>query len=537
MTLKYKLIASLLLFLLILGSGIVLIQQAIVIPKVESLETDALKADLERIEDALQGEMTNMEKLAVDWGVWDDVYEYVAQPNPDFIASALGGDALEQLSMDLLLISHHESPALVQTSSRMAALRPVLVEGLLRGDDPRLLAAGGQGILHTDAGIFLVAASKVLPSSGQGISTGTLYFAKRLDHALMQRLNTPNMQSLELAVVEQTPAAPKIELLPGRFSLSQTWLPLLGEPERSLRVELRQGRPFFDSTLTYTYYIMGTIFVLGILGCLTVYLLLQHYLVAPIRKLQRNIERFSALNSLEQIPDDPRTDEIGSLTRSFRKMAARVSQDHAQMLDEREQLKEESLTDPLTGLGNRRFLLQSIEGRKRWMADHHIAVITADLDHFKKVNDQYGHDKGDQVLQEFARLLEECCREDDYLVRSGGEEFIAICQLANAEDVAQVVERIRRKTAESRFADGLIRATCSIGFIVTPASELNQMNNTWERLFKVSDMALYRAKHEGRNRCIGWRYSYLSQISRRPLPVTTAELKLALEEHTLTPVS
>ncbi len=536
MSLRHKLLAILLFLLIILGTGIAIIQQQIVIPKVETFEVQALKEDLERIKGGLDRELTHMQRMAIDWGQWDDTYEFVEIPTDEYLESALGGDAMEQLSMDMLLISRDEVVVTFKTIPPLLKYRESLIEALLQADQPRLLAAGGKGLIATPAGIMLVASSPILPTSGEGIPRGTLYFTQLLDLELTHQLRPPQIQSIRIALDPIPPAHDQIELLPGEASISKTWLPLLGDSTKSLQIELNQGRPFVSSMRSYTYYIMGIIFVLGLLGSIATYILLKYYLLTPIQQLQQKMHTFSATHSMDDAPDDDRQDEIGQLTRSFREMAINISDKHSRMLHTQAQLKEQSLTDPLTGLGNRRYLEYRLQQPDYVSNYAYIATFSTDLDFFKQVNDRYGHDSGDTVLREFAQLLKDCCREDDCIARVGGEEFIAVCGLSSVADASEIAERIRSCTEKKDFALGTIPLTCSVGFIVTPAIHLEQ-ETTWNSVFKVADMALYEAKEQGRNRWVGWRYPNLSCASSQALPTNAQELGEAIKSQTLIPVS
>ncbi len=536
MSLRHKLLAILLFLLIILGTGIAIIQQQIVIPKVEAFETEALQEDLERIKDGLDRELTHMRRMAIDWGHWDDTYRFVESPYPEYLESSIGGSSMEQLSMDMLLITQDEKVLTFKSAPRLTAYRESLIADLMQSDQPRLLANGGQGIIFTEAGLMLVASSSVLPTSGEGISKGSLYFAQLLDLDMTHQLRPPQIQAISIGI-DESPAGPdEIQLLEGADSISRIRLPLLNDDSRSLLIELNQGRPFLNSMRSYTYYIMGTLFVLGILGSIATYILLKYYLLNPLRRLQRKMHAFSASHSMDDIPDNSSSDEIGQLTRSFRDMALRISDKHSRMLHTQAQLKEESLTDPLTGLGNRRYLEYRLQQPDYVSNYTYIATFSTDLDFFKQVNDRHGHDSGDTVLREFSQLLKDCCREDDCIARVGGEEFIAVCGLSTVADASEIAERIRSQTEQKGFVEGTIPLTCSVGFIVTPAIHLEQ-EKTWDRVFKVADMALYEAKEQGRNRWIGWRYPNLSCESSQALPTNAQELSEAIKSQTLIPVA
>lgn len=160
------------------------------------------------------------------------------------------------------------------------------------------------------------------------------------------------------------------------------------------------------------------------------------------------------------------------------------------------QLENLATTDSLTGLLNRRSFYQEAQRRLTLLTpgkSFGLAVI--DLDHFKQVNDNYGHDIGDKVLQSFAQIARESLRAEDLLGRFGGEEFILLIHNADAKLLNQCVERIRQRFSQSRFA-GLpedYRCTLSAGLsLVVPGDKL-------EARIRQADQALYAAKAAGRN--------------------------------------
>jgi diguanylate cyclase (GGDEF)-like protein len=129
-----------------------------------------------------------------------------------------------------------------------------------------------------------------------------------------------------------------------------------------------------------------------------------------------------------------------------------------------------------------------------------------DIDFFKQVNDIYGHAAGDNLLKEFSELLSNECRESDYLVRWGGEEFLVVSRLMNQEEAPLLAERLLNAICNHPFRlnDGTIfRKTCSIGFASYPFICQKPTLLSWEQVIDVADQALYLAKNAGRNRFIG----------------------------------
>lgn len=161
------------------------------------------------------------------------------------------------------------------------------------------------------------------------------------------------------------------------------------------------------------------------------------------------------------------------------------------------QLEHEAGLDYLTGLANRQriMMLLSSSFRKRQRDNSPLSVIMSDLDLFKMVNDNYGHQVGDLVLQAVAARIESAVREKDVIGRYGGEEFIVVLTNKNLDQAAQIAERIRTQIADTpiKTHNMAIQMTISLG--VAEACG----NDTLEKLIARADAALYRAKKSGRN--------------------------------------
>ncbi len=153
--------------------------------------------------------------------------------------------------------------------------------------------------------------------------------------------------------------------------------------------------------------------------------------------------------------------------------------------------KDQSTTDPLTGLTNRRTMDAMLAEWLENQLPH--AVILLDLDHFKSVNDTYGHAVGDKVLQFLARNMKAVTRDGDVCCRFGGEEFVLLLPMTTAENAAQIAEQLREILAHTISPCGR-PITLSAGVAVYP-----QMADTTEKLIEAADEALYYAKQNGRN--------------------------------------
>ena len=156
--------------------------------------------------------------------------------------------------------------------------------------------------------------------------------------------------------------------------------------------------------------------------------------------------------------------------------------------------------DPLTGVYNRRFGLARLheEFSRALRSNSPVGLLLIDIDHFKSVNDTYGHLVGDRLLTMVAGVVGSVLREGDILIRYGGEEFLTILPAAACEDLRTIGERVRRAVEESTLNDGSqsIKVTISIGGVAFP----NQNVDGEESLVELADAALYTAKQSGRNR-------------------------------------
>lgn len=158
-----------------------------------------------------------------------------------------------------------------------------------------------------------------------------------------------------------------------------------------------------------------------------------------------------------------------------------------------------ALLDPLTLLGNRAALDTALRRELQMAERHHheLSLLMVDVDFFKKINDEYGHHRGDLVLCEIAKGIQSACRGSDITFRYGGEEFVVVLGKTDAEGAKIIAERIRQHIAEThiKYNGKTIGTTVSIGIATRHSNEKEHINDLFER----ADRALYIAKNSGRN--------------------------------------
>lgn len=192
---------------------------------------------------------------------------------------------------------------------------------------------------------------------------------------------------------------------------------------------------------------------------------------------------------------DEVAEQLGMLANEIGDIGRELRQRNRELQDANRKISELARTDPLTGIANRRRFLERLDpllalAHRR---DLPLCLVMADLDHFKRVNDTYGHEAGDEVLCAFADLLRRECRREDLPCRFGGEEFIILLPYTRTDEGLVLAERIRSRLMEARFLGGNATATASFGL----ASALP--DDTAQAFIARADQALYQAKAQGRN--------------------------------------
>lgn len=248
---------------------------------------------------------------------------------------------------------------------------------------------------------------------------------------------------------------------------------------------------------------MLALVILGCVGGLFAGSIILKNFSEPLGNLMHMMQEVSA-GRIPEFRRAPARDEIGYLSNHFAEMVTSLREQQEEVRRAHTQLKRDAITDSLTGLYNRRYLYDLFP--KLWSEairqGKPLTLIIVDLDLFKRINDNYGHLAGDQVLLHFARVLREGCRVSDFLFRLGGEEFLILAP--GDLDGAQVLaEKVRSQLEREPCQEGgrVISVTASFGIAQTePGDGVNGLSQVLAR----ADQALYSAKQGGRNRVSVW---------------------------------
>ncbi len=195
---------------------------------------------------------------------------------------------------------------------------------------------------------------------------------------------------------------------------------------------------------------------------------------------------------------------VHELTES-KKLLEKYSTNLEEMVEQRtEILKWLSITDPLTGLYNRRYFIEQIElefkRSKRYSRD--LSLLMLDIDHFKLVNDNYGHQIGDIVLRKISSVIINLLRDSDLAFRYGGEEFMIILPETKSEDAINVAERMKQEIMNTQHNYASIIFTVTASFGIVSIKDMIDKFETIDDIIKKVDDNLYKAKNSGRNTII-----------------------------------
>ncbi len=451
---------------LLLGGLLILLfftARLIVLPDYEEMERAEVQEEAERARDALEDEIRDLSSQLSDWAAWDESYAFAQGRDPAYPARNIARQTFIDLRLSLFAILDSEDRILYGESYRpttgMEALpetfRPQLARGsiLVEHVSP---TSSVEGILVLEEDPILIAARPISTNEQTGPIQGTIVWGRYLDEAEVGRIARVTHLSLTVHPADSRigpegavlgdlfPAGRRVavealdaDTIAGYSRLDDVY----GHPAIVLRVE--SDRAIFAQGLRTITYFMAWFGGLGL-----------------------------ALGSLSVVT-------YSSLVLS--RYAARA-------------MEERALSDALTGVGNRRLIVDILDREiaklERYGGD--LSVILLDLDHFKAINDRYGHGAGDRVLVESSRLIAEHLRRSDLLGRWGGEEFIVLVPETDLQGTRLLAERLRLRLAVHRF-EAVGDLTASFGV----AAHLP--GDSAEMLVHRADRALYEAKEAGRN--------------------------------------
>lgn len=509
------------------GQGLVM--QFVVYPQFVHLEEQGARQDMERIQQGIKAEVKNLDILCHAWSSWDDSLAFVAGRKPGFVKSSIPPEIVAAATIDYLHFIDRRGRTKYYRAIDPVTGRSLMADDLdfdaTRGLD---LLFQGEDVSGVDSGRLvrsgfvyvdfvpeplLIVARPILASSGNGQIGGTLIMGRFL-----------NIDALQQQVGVDVAFVPVKGLNRG---LNREMLHLLesGEPPPLIRYaddfiysyRLQDGlvggvlclvvghksAEIIQHGRAVQRMVMSCSVIVSVLLLLAVFFVFRRTVTSPLLFLNGKTKEIIKSGNFSATIEVGGAGEIADLGRSINGLLQRIVSHEQLLFAANNKLLEQSLTDALTGLANRRDFDAYI--KKEWTrlqrSGFPMSIIMCDVDYFKKYNDAYGHQQGDTCLQSLAEALDNAVRRPpDLVARYGGEEFIIILPETDTKGALHIAHKIctevRALKIEHIVSDVSPCVTISVGVATLIPYEQAKP----EYLVRMADEALYLAKEYGRNR-------------------------------------
>ncbi|WP_419810501.1 diguanylate cyclase domain-containing protein [Bacterioplanoides sp.] len=442
--------------------------------------------------------------VTIDYAQWNDVYAFVASNGkldqaPNIVAAnytSLGfsASAIMNNNGDILLSQQlQDGNYLSEDSSPVSSWFRSLHENKQISQ-----LSQTSGLYRIEGTLYIISIADINNSEGNSRSNGYFLFAKPLSKDFWHEIRNVAGVSFSTYSNPDEHCRPISEPVTEHQQAIQR---CLTNPMGQTPIRLEVTIPDYlvpkliSSELFLTYMLVAVI-------PLALYLIFLGLVTEPLRYVTSHLRR-SKLVPLPEINPFPqlRVKELEELRSTFNRLQARVQR-------QRSELTELSLTDELSGIGNRRAFEEKLQQAWRRSQRHqqNIALILVDIDHFKPFNDIYGHQLGDSVIRQVGKALASCVqRQDEYAFRYGGEEFVLLCYVRNQEELGVLEQHIKKKIQQLEISHkgspthSHLTVSFGVAWLKDTGSWLRKLStDDW---FRAADAALYEAKDAGRNCC------------------------------------
>lgn len=475
------------------------------------LEADFAREDVSRLQSALQSEQAHLEILAVDYGRWDQTYNFMNSHDSAYVDKELSAAVLDGIKISCVaLLDTEDHVVFFRTAGDWTATDADMREVAMAHE--RAIQRTGKnqplnGTLDLDGRLLVVSYQPIVPTKGGDSSRGTLVMVRQVDAAVLGSISRSMGTPAWLEPPENITGRTHDAIWSDGSSLARVEsdasmlnyfaLRDFSGATRSFLVA-RTRRVLYNEGEIKIYYLWSLLLLAGAIFCGALFFFVDGVLVRRISSLSRDVSRVTVSGDLSLRLDASGKDELSALAHSVNAMLGTIQKAKGELEHAQESLRFHAEHDALTGILNRRAIRDVLRKElARCRRDKNtLGVILADLDHFKKINDRYGHGAGDTVLVAAVQRISATLRSYDSVGRYGGEEFLLIapgCDLALTEKLA---ERIRAAIGDEPIDLGVDSARISVSLGVT----LGTADSDPEFLVALADTAMYQAKRNGRNR-------------------------------------
>lgn len=511
----------------------------LVLDRFHQIEANAIQTDLNRLRNSVNLELDRLGDFAKDWAVWDGMYQYAQTRDAAFVSANLDMSAFLAIHIEGAIITDPQGAVLWAFILDPVTGKPTqeraIVDSWWRSYTKSSLPY--QGLYRADEGAVLFAAHPILPTGLGGDIQGEIIFLRHFGDSFVRGIKTATELPVTRFDFAKATSGPSdnLRFVDDRLAEARLILPFHNKEAEALSLELSIPRPIYQQAQQLLWWATLLLIALCSLLTLVTYYLFERHLIRPMVFLTRTAERLGRNQiDMPSLYLHHRADEVGDLARTMRSMARNMQAQKRQLIAERDQAQSHSRTDPLTGLFNRRHLAEVLQASVQDISDQAWLIFLIDIDHFKQINDQYGHEMGDEVLRQFSALLCNCIRLSDKAFRIGGEEFVLVCRESDAHLAAEIARRICKRVFKYPFgvAEAPFFVSCSIGYVSCQFGGAVINADVFQDVLKLADIALYAAKRSGRNAWVGLNFD--AQAMDHSLPTSLPELEQMLTEKSAT---
>ena len=516
MSISKKIISIFVLMLLLFWVINFFIQKSVVLPSFAEVERQHAKVNIERIEEYIQNQIDQLERINYDWSSWDDTYLFVQTNDQDYIDSNLAADTFINLQTDVALILNtqkelvwgnlfdfsDEGAEVVSTEESLKnalALFSSLAVEIDTEENSDNQVTSGVVIVENRPVVYSI--RTILDSEGNGPAQGFMVFGKTLTDQILDSVQSQLKLDFQLDVI----AVSEQE----RYVNSQYRFEYLSEDVLKIaKTYFSNGQAVFSlstqfprditlSGLRSVNYALITLFVICLISAAGIALVLNMSVLKPLMNLKEWVQDVAQHEDYALRIEVQSNDEVGVISAELNNMLSIIEQKH-------EALEQLTLTDTLTGVPNRLALDTKLS--REWNAlrrdKSHLAVLVIDIDYFKLFNDNYGHQQGDVCIKTVAQTIHESLkRATDMVARFGGEEFVVVLPGLDADAASQVASLIQKSMESKRIEHELSPFNKKLTLSIGVAAVVPSVDSSVDQLIEQADAALYAAKDSGRN-CI-----------------------------------
>ena len=474
------------------------------------VESNYAYESVRRLQSHLESEQSQLSTMARDYAQWDRTYEFMAGHDKNYVHSELTDDTFNIIHINLfMLLDRSGQPTL----SREAGNWPIGKSDLLgiaagyRSSSAYKLNAPLKGVVEINGRLFLLAYEPIMTSRGEGAPRGTLVMGKGLSESLLANLSHSMGMPLWLEPPDNAPSVSNGTLWSDGTnsvflesdSTMLAYVPLKdmsGTIKRLLVARIPSN--LYSEGQKVTRYLLLLLMLAGIVHSAVLLIVLEQNLLSRVESLNHKITQVTVSGDLSLRLDAHGKDELSALAGTVNDMLTAIQKAKFELLQAQESLRFHAEHDSLTGVLNRRAIRDVLrrELARCRRENQSLGVMLADVDHFKSINDRYGHGAGDAALLTVVQRISASLRPYDLIGRYGGEEFLVIAPNCDLALTQRLAERIR----EAVSGEGVELGNDNVPLTVSVGITLGTADSDPEFLVTVADSAMYQAKRNGRNR-------------------------------------